>query len=675
MDMEQYLDIFIEEAKEHLQNLNESILELENNPEDENLINEIFRIAHTIKGMAGTMGFTKMQKLTHDMENVLSEIRNGSFKVTTVLIDVLFKSLDALEGYNEEIASTGSEGAEEHNDLIRILNEILEGTYEAAAAVEVVAEPVVEEVQTLEDEENEYEKKFTQVNFDNYVRGTVVQAKSQNFNFFGLTVYISPKCVLKSARAFVLFKALEEIGEIVKTIPEVQDIEDEKFDLDISLFVLTKESKEKVLSVVENLSEIEKVLIDEAEIKEEVVEKVVDKQATKEEKTVKEKKEKPKTAKTVRVDIERLDILMNLASELIIIKNSLENIDGLKQNSSFNESVEYLERITTNLHDAVMKVRMVPVEQVFNRFPRMVRDLSKKLNKEIKLEMSGKETELDRTVIDEIGDPLLHLLRNAADHGLETPGERVAKGKNKEGHMKLRAFQDGNNVLIEVKDDGKGINLDKIKEKAINNGLISSTEVENLKKEQIMDFLFMPSFSTAKEVTDVSGRGVGLDVVKTKIQALGGSIEVDTEPGKGSTFTIRLPLTLAIIQALMVNIGLEKYAVPLNTIQTIEKIDSKDIKMVQNNEVIILRNKVIPIIRLDEILHVKKDQEDQDAITVVIVKKGEKLAGFVVDDLIGQQEIVIKSLGKYLSNIKLIAGATILGDGEVALILDINSLV
>lgn len=676
MDMEQYLDIFIDEANEHLQNLNESILELEQDAGNTGLINEIFRIAHTLKGMAGTMGFTKMQKLTHDMENVLSEIREGKFSVTSELVDVLFRCLDALEGYNQEISSAGNEGDTEHKDLIHILNEILAGKYEAAAttAAAVVEENIEKpEVKVEANKDDSYERKFEEITIDDFVVNTVSQAKDQGFNFFGMTVYISPKCVLKAARSFVLFNAIEEMGEIVKTNPDVQDIEDEKFDFDISLFLVTKKTKEEVKAEIEGLSEIECVVIDDIAV--EAVPQVQQEVTVEKKAEEKPKKEKQKTSKTVRVDIERLDVLMNLASELIIIKNSLENVDGLKQNSAFNESVEYLERITTNLHDAVMKVRMVPVEQVFNRFPRMVRDLSRKLNKEIELEMTGKETELDRTVIDEIGDPLVHLLRNAADHGLETPAERTSAGKPSTGHVILKAFQDGNNVIIQVKDDGKGIDINKIKAKAIKNNLVSADEAENLKDKQILDFLLMPGFSTAKEITDVSGRGVGLDVVKTKIQSLGGNIEVDTKLGEGSTFTIRLPLTLAIIQALMVNVATEKYAVPLNTIQTIERIAVTDIKMVQNNEVIVLRDKVIPIVRLDQVLDVPKNDHEEKEITVVIVKKGEKLAGFVVDELIGQQEIVIKSLGKYLNNIKLIAGATILGDGEVALILDVNSLI
>ncbi len=380
--------------------------------------------------------------------------------------------------------------------------------------------------------------------------------------------------------------------------------------------------------------------------------------------------------KTVRVNIDRLDTLMNLVSELIIVKTQLEGLDVKESEveNNYHDSVEYLERITTSLHDAVMKVRMVPVETVFNRFPRMIRDVSRKLGKEIELVMSGEETELDRTVIDEIGDPLIHLLRNAADHGLETTEERVSIGKPKKGTIKLQAYQDGNSVVIEVEDDGKGINVNKIKNKAIEKGTVTKEEAATMTEKEIVELLFKPSFSTAEKISDLSGRGVGLDVVKSKITALGGHVEVETEFGKGSKFIVRLPLTLAIIQALMINIADEKYAIPLSNIQNIEDVHKDDIKLVQNQEVIVVRDEIIPIIRLREVLGLK-EEEDKEMMMVVIVKKGEKQVGFIVDSLIGQQEIVIKSLGKYLSGIDIIAGATILGNGEVALILDVNSLI
>lgn len=387
---------------------------------------------------------------------------------------------------------------------------------------------------------------------------------------------------------------------------------------------------------------------------------------------------KPVANRSVRVDIEKLDVLMNLVSELIIAKNGLVSISGTTEimlDSAFHEQIEYLERVTTNLHESVMKTRMVPIESVVNRFPRMIRDLSKKLDKEMELYMTGEETELDRTVIDEIGDPLMHLLRNAADHGLESNEERARIGKNPAGSIYLDAYQDGNNVVIEVRDDGSGINTEKIRRKAIERGAITDDQAQRMTDKDIIDILFQPSFSTAEQVTDVSGRGVGLDVVKTKIEALGGEIEAKTKLGEGSNFIIRLPLTLAIIQSLMVIIGSEKYAIPLGSIQTVENILSTDVKAIQGKEVINLRGNVIPIVRLGNILKCKQPEKEPEELLVVIVKKGERLAGMVVDELIGQQEIVIKSIGKYIKNHKIISGATILGNGEVALILDVNSLV
>ena len=396
-------------------------------------------------------------------------------------------------------------------------------------------------------------------------------------------------------------------------------------------------------------------------------------------KSAKANNNKPVTARTVRVDIEKLDALMNQVSELIIAKNSLVSLSDSEQNGegnnqSFHDQIEYLERITTNLHESVMKVRMVPIESVVNKFPRMIRDLSRKLNKPMELYMSGEETELDRTVVDQIGDPLQHLLRNSADHGIESPEERKKAGKPETGSIILNAFQEGNNVIIEVKDDGAGIDTEKVKEKAIERGLVTPEQAENLTQKEIIDFLFMPSFSMAKKITDISGRGVGLDVVKSNIEALGGDVTVKSVKGTGTTFIVRLPLTLAIIQALMVEVRDEKYAIALGSIQNIENIPVSDIKYVQAEEVIHLRGMVIPLIRLDQMLDSAPSEEEPDNLTVVIVRKGDNYAGLVVDDLIGQQEIVIKSLGKCIDNNKIINGATILGDGEVALIIDVNAI-
>ncbi len=386
--------------------------------------------------------------------------------------------------------------------------------------------------------------------------------------------------------------------------------------------------------------------------------------------------------RTVRVDIEKLDNLMNLVSELIIAKNSLISATAADENKgdngSVNEQIEYLESVTTNLHESVMKVRMVPIESVVAKFPRMIRDLSKKLGKKMELYMTGEDTELDRTVVDEIGDPLMHMLRNSADHGLEPNDVRVANGKPEVGSIFLDAYQDGNNVVIEVRDDGGGINVEAVRNKAIERGTVTPEQAETMTEKEVIDLLFLPSFSTAKKVSDVSGRGVGLDVVKSKIESLSGEVEVKNRFGEGSSWIIRLPLTLAIIQALMVVIGDEKYAIALGSIQTIEDVLPEDIKLVQAKEVIHIRGTVIPIIRMDKVLEIpsKGDEDNKNKnLTVIIVKKGDKQAGLVVDELIGQQEVVIKSMGKYIKVPKMISGATILGNGEVALILDTNALI
>lgn len=688
MDISQYLEIFIEESKEHLQGLNTSLLELEKGTNNKDVINEVFRAAHTLKGMAATMGFKSMNILTHDMENVLSEIRNDNIKVTPNLLDVLFQCLDALEQFVDNIVETGSEGDETNDELIAKLNQILTSGKSDAKEQEQPKDEIKNEEPKQEPKEEKKEvkqraHKHMQIIFSDFEKNALIKANEQGYNCYGITIYISPNCVLKSARAYIIFRTLENLGQIIKSMPVVQDIEDEKFDSDFSLFVVTKSDMETVKKSLLGIAEVEDVTIDPlSDLLSETAQPPAapkqeddsEEETTKDKETASSSGSKPKTNRTVRVDIERLDILMNLVSELIIIKNGLETFEI--PNQGFNDQIEYLERVTTNLHESVMKVRMVPIERVFSRFPRTVRDIARKLEKEMELHMSGEETELDRTVIDEIGDPLMHLIRNSADHGIEKPEVRVKNGKPAKGNIELKAYQDGNNVVIEVADDGNGINVAKVKSKAIEKGTISYEQAEKMTEQEIIDLLFRPSFSTADMITDVSGRGVGLDVVKTKIEALGGIIEVKTELGKGSKFIIRLPLTLAIIQALMVNIADEKYAIPLNTIQNIEDVKINEIKYVQNEEVINLRGQVIPIIHLDRILEVKREEVQQrDSMTVVIVNKGDKKAGFVVDSLIGQQEIVIKTLGKFITNIKMIAGATILGNGEVALILDVNTLV
>lgn len=702
MDVSQYLEIFIDETKEHLQTLSDELMVLEKEPENMDTINEIFRAAHSLKGMAGTMGYKRMQRLTHDMENVFQEIRSGNMKVQPELVDVLFRGLDALESYLANILESADEGTEENEEIINTLNSIAEKAKGGNSATE---EKSVKEEKKPVEAEDSHKAKYEEIRISDFEKNTFDKAKSQDQNILGITVYLQETCILKAARAFLVFKALEELGEVIKAVPNVQDIEDEKFDLDFSLVYFTKEKMETVKAAIENVSEVREAVIGPFTVRMEDVseeENRSDEQkrsrqqgtsdnpsarktaAQAEAKTAAKKpasgqKSKPAVGRTVRVDIEKLDVLMNLVSELIIAKNSLVSISSseneTRNDSGFNEQIEYLESVTTNLHESVMKVRMVPIESVFSRFPRMIRDLNKKLGKKMELHMTGEETELDRTVIDEIGDPLQHLLRNAADHGLESNEERLAQGKPEVGNIYLDAYQDGNNVNIEVRDDGAGINVEKVKNKAIDKGTITPEQAEVMSDKEIVDLLFRPSFSTAEEITDVSGRGVGLDVVKTKIEGLGGNIECKTTLGEGSSFIIRLPLTLAIIQALLVELGTEKYAIPLGSIQTIEDIPVGDVKYVQTKEVINLRGSVIPLIRLDQILDVEPGEKEPESLTVVIVKKGDKQAGLVVDNLIGQQEIVIKSIGNYINCSKMIGGATILGDGEIALILEVNTLV
>ncbi len=703
MDVSQYLEIFIDETNGHLQNLSDCIMTLEKEPENMDTIKEIFRAAHSLKGMAGTMGFKRMQRLTHDMENVFQEVRSGNMSVTSGLVDVLFQCLDAIEAYLDNVKESSDEGTDDNEAIIQELNEIL-----AAGTGNTLPEKT-EKVPVKQPGDEKHPKKYLDIEFSEKEKEELREAESKGMNIYGITVFIQEECLLKAARAFLVFKAVEDYGNIIAYNPSSQDIEDEKFGIDFSFYLVSEEGLEKILEVSRAVSEIEEVVGEKLKYSEltAAAEKKEAAQAAEQEAKAAEAKTeekavpaapaqtkqapaaakktnggKPVTNRTVRVDIEKLDALMNQVSELIIAKNSLVSIGsssdggtGGASSQAFHEQIEYLERITTGLHESVMKVRMVPIESVVQKFPRMIRDLSKKLDKKMELFMTGEDTELDRTVVDQIGDPLQHLLRNSADHGLESTEVRRKRGKPEVGSIHLNAFQEGNNVIIEVSDDGNGIDTETVKEKAIERGLITPEQGETMTQKEIIDFLFMPSFSMAKKISDISGRGVGLDVVKSNIEALGGDVEVKSVLGEGSKFIVRLPLTLAIIQALMVEVRGEKYAISLGSIETIEEISPDEIKFVQAKEVIHIRGIVIPLIRLDQLLDCEPEDKERESLTVIIVRKGDKVAGLIVDELNGQQEIVIKSLGKYINNSsKIISGATVLGDGEVALILDVNTL-
>lgn len=671
MDMSQYLDVFLEESKEHLESLNQRLLDLEKDSSNINALNEIFRAAHTLKGMSSTMGFDDLADLTHHMENVLSDLKEGILPVNSTVIDTIFQCFDRLQMIIDQIEANGS-GTMDNRDLINILENIKTGNFEAAAAIEQeTSTPTSGSIE----ENSSYQDSFA---FNDYDITVLKEAASRNFTIYNIKIAVDQGCLMKAVRVFMVFKALEEDGEVIKSLPPAQDLDEGKFDSNFEIILISKATIIDLEKRLTNISEITVLYIQEISVDSLISQSNsaimnIDNKISKHSLDTMDSPRSHKVKQTVRVDIERLDNLMNLVGELVMHKGRLEQIGFSYKIGELNETIEQIDRISTDLQSVVMKVRMVPIEQVFNRFPRMVRDLARDLNKEVDFLIEGKETELDRTVIDEIGDPLVHLLRNAIDHGLESSQERLKKGKVSKGTVLLRARHEGNNVYIEVEDDGGGIDTDRVLAKAVEKGILTSRDAEQLSREEAIELLFNSGFSTAQNITDISGRGVGLDVVKNKIESLSGEIFVDSKPGQGTRFRIKLPLTLAIIQALMVSVQDEIYAIPLSSVDETTMITTSDIKMVQNQEVIMLRGSVLPLYRLSNLLSVS-DQSEADDMYVVVVRKADRQIGLVVDSLIGQQEIVIKSLGRLLSGIPGLAGAIVAGDGHVRLILDIVTL-
>ena len=684
METNQYMDMFLDESHEHLQSLNDGLLGLEDNAEDLSVLNEIFRNAHTLKGMSATMGFTKIAELTHEMEDVLDLLRKEQLKISEDIIDVLFKCVDSLEQMINNVGNGDPEDLIDVSELVSKLSAISKPGSAPAASSSTA---------TLNVDLSETEKEV------------IRQAQKDGMRGFHLTVTLSETCLLKSARSYMVMNALEELGDVIKTIPPAEDLEQEKFERSFEVVLVSASETKAIEDAVLGISEVEKataVVIDpNAPTAEEAAAQAAQAAAAppppapvpaaappapapaapKPAPAPKPAAPAPAAAaqkkshasQSVRVDIDKLDTLMNLMGELVINKVRLEQIGQTHRLGELTETLEQMDRVTTDLQNIVMKVRMVPVSQVFNRFPRMVRDVTKELNKEINLTIEGEETELDRTVIDEIGDPIMHLLRNSLDHGVEMPDEREAKGKPRTGEVALIARHEGNNVVIMVTDDGKGINPDVIRKKAVEKGMMTQDEVNKLDDADAVRIIFLPGFSTAEKISDISGRGVGMDVVRSKIESLSGHVDVETKVDEGSVFKIKLPLTLAIIQAMLVQVQEEMYAIPLGSIDSTINIQPSDIKTVQDNEVIVLRGEIIPIIRMEQTLavpHVK----DSEEIFVVVVHAGEAKAGIVVDNLIGQQEIVIKTLGNLFTGLKMFSGATVLGDGRVALILDVATM-
>jgi two-component system chemotaxis sensor kinase CheA len=677
------MSMFLEESMDNLQTLNESLLQLEQQPNDIDKLNEIFRVAHTIKGMAATMGFNVMAELTHKMEDVLSEFRDGQLEVTQAVVTVLFKCLDTLETMVNNISEENDEQVP-IDDIIKELESITEKKTENTAS-----KPSGSSEAAAAAEQGEA-KSESDIVLNEYDINVIKQALEKGFNAYAIKINLSPDTLLKSARAFLIFKNLEDMGEIIKSIPSAEDIENENFEFEMDLVFLSTRPMDEVKESLLNISEVDNVSIDNVNIAEEknkVIEnaKTVIKEKEAELSKVSKTKEKAaekqkaqskgsegphkKSHQSVRVDLERLDKFMNMVSELVIHRTRLEQISSNYKLNDLYETLEQVARTTSDLQDLVMKIRMLPLDTVFNRFPRMIRDLSVELDKDMELIIKGADTELDRTVIDEIGEPLIHLIRNAADHGVESKEVRIARGKDPVGKIKLIAYQEGTKAVIKVEDDGNGIPVDKVRDKAERMGINTAGMSDN----DIRNLIFMQGFSTNEQVTDISGRGVGMDVVKTKISALGGTVDVISEEGKGSSFIIRLPLTLQIIQALLVKVGQETMAISLGYIDRVIDYSDDLIKKTNNREVIIYNGNVTPLIRLNNRLGLESDSNNKKYI--VIVKVGEKTVGLLVDSLLGQKEIVIKPLGKTLHGLKEYIGATILGDGLVTLILDVASLV
>ena len=680
----QYMDMFLDESHEHLQSLNEGLLRLEENMEEIDAVNDIFRNAHTLKGMSATMGFAKIAELTHEMEDVLDLVRKSQLKLNEDIMDTLFKCLDSLEQMVDSVGNGEAEDVVDVSDLVAKLSSISKGT-PAPAAAPAAAAPAGAAAPTGAAD-------GTDLELDDIDLDVMKKAKEAGMNLFHVKVTLMETCVLKAARSVMVMHALDEVGDVIKSIPPAEDLEQEKFERSFDVLIATSSDAEAVQNAVDTVSEIEDIAvnaIDPDKVGKEAAPVPAAAPAAPAVSTAKPaapaaKKESAKPAaapakkqhqsQSVRVDIEKLDTLMNLMGELVINKVRLEQIGQTHRMSDLMETLEQMDRVTGDLQNIVMKVRMVPVSAVFNRFPRMVRDVSKELGKDINLTIEGEETELDRTVIDEIGDPIMHLLRNSLDHGVESPDKREAKGKSRVGEVGLIARHEGNNVVIMITDDGAGIDADKIRKKAVEKGMISQDEADRLDDADAVRLIFLPGFSTAEQITDISGRGVGMDVVRSKIEALSGHVDVETHIDEGSVFKIKLPLTLAIIQAMLVQVQEEMYAIPLGSIDSTINIEPTDIQTVQNKEVIVLRGEIIPIIRMEEALQVPHTK-DSDELFVVVVHAGEAKAGIVVDNLIGQQEIVIKTLGNLFAGLKLFGGATVLGDGKVALILDVATMI
>ncbi len=606
-EMQEILNDFLTESNEMLEVLDQRFVTLESDPNNTDLLNEIFRAMHSMKGSAGFLGFNHLVDVAHRGENILNKLRQAEMAVSPTIISVILETIDVIKAIMADIRESGTDNHVATAAIASKLDDIINST------VSTPAPAVAPKVETA--------------------------APAQ----------AAPSAPPPTLGEILVNDGLASKEQVLDALTTQQHQPDPKTPLG-------------------------EILLQAKAITERALDQALHKQ---------EKQPKPaEEDATIRVETKRLDSVMNLVGELVLGRNRLIKIGTqLEQNHEadpqvrvLSETLAQLNLVTTDLQLAVMKTRMLPIKKVFAKLPRMVRDLSQKLNKQVHLEMRGEETELDKSVADEIGDPLVHLVRNAIDHGIETPAERQAKGKQAGGQLTIAASQEGNSIVIRINDDGRGIQVEKIKAKALDKGLISEAELATMEPREVLNLIFLPGFSTAEQVTDVSGRGVGMDVVRTNIRKINGSVDLESEPGKGSQIIIKLPLTIAIIQALMVEVERSIFAIPLSTVIEAVRISRSDIKTINGREVLHLRDRVLPLIRLAQEFDIPTDKE-RERFYVVVAALGDRRVGVVVDELRSQEEVVIKSIWDYLETVKGVSGATITGEGKVVLILDTSELV
>jgi len=639
-EMEEYKQEFIQEAREYLEIMNQNFIKVEKG--DLDAINEIFRVAHTIKGMAGFMGYKNLEELCHKLESVMGKVRDGQVEITEELIDIMLKAVDAIGEMIDRI---------EHEDEDR-----------------VDVERIVQALTGFLDAE---EEKFSKPEKPEVKSGANLK----------VDVYIAEDCVMKSVRAALVIENLSEVGEVVGVIPDENEMDKNTFDGHFVVY-LKAPNASAVEEVISKIAEIERFEImpfeaedreDQSEGMECKEERIIEDADERGEARVEGKDlQRKRKLDSIRVNISQLDTIMNLVGELVISKGRLLQIASDYDIPELKEAVAIMDKSITSLQDEIMRIRMVKVERVFSKFPRMVRDLARKLGKKVEFIMEGLDTELDRTVLDEMSDPLVHLVRNAVDHGIETPEERKAAGKRETGRIKLTAWREKNNIIIELEDDGRGIDVEKIRQKAIERGIISQLEADSMSEEELKMLVFHPGFSTKDEATEVSGRGVGMDVVKTTVERLGGSVRIFSEKGKGTRIRIHLPPTVAIVKSLLVKVAEETYAIPISSVVEALYVDESNFKIIHGNPFMIVRGKLVPAFKLRDLFEIRNGRPERE-VGIIVEKEGERYA-LIADTIAEQQEIVIKPLTGYLAKIKGFSGVTILGDGRVVPILDISSL-